>query len=74
MAAVRMLVDLPVVVMDFVVAVPADHDQVVEVGGAAFGVGGDVVGLAHACGCPTVEAAAVGGEQGLPLCFGDAAA
>ena len=73
-AAVRMLFNPPVVVMDFVVAVPADHDQVVEAGCAAFGVGGDVVGLAHACGCCAVEAAAVGGEQGLPLRVGDCSA
>ena len=35
-AAVAVLVDPPVVVVDFVVAVPADHDQVVEVGGASL--------------------------------------
>jgi len=28
--------DLPVLVMDFVVTVPAHHDQVVEAGGTAF--------------------------------------
>ena len=35
-AAVKVLDDAPVVVMDIVMAVPADHDQVLDVGGASL--------------------------------------
>ncbi|MCY4294423.1 MAG: hypothetical protein OXC58_06260, partial [Acidimicrobiaceae bacterium] len=54
-AAVRVLVDLPVVVMDPVVTVPTDHYQIVETGCAAFGVRGDVMGLAHARRRPAMK-------------------
>ena len=57
-AAVEVLLDAPVVLMDFVVTVPADHYQVVEAGGAAFGIRGDVVGLAHARRRPAMKTAA----------------
>jgi len=72
-AAIGMLVDLPVVVMNFVVTAPTHHDQVVKAGGSALGVRRDVMSLAYVRWGSTMEAASIGCEQRLPLAFSDGA-
>ena len=54
---------LPVVVVDLVVASPAQRNQIVDVGGTALRPGPDVMGLAHGGVFAAAPAAAVSGDQ-----------
>ena len=54
---------LPVVVVDLVVASPAQRYQIVDVGGTALRPGPDVMGLAHGGVLAAAPAAAVTGDQ-----------
>ena len=61
--------DLPLVVVDLVVAVVADQYQVVEVGGSVVGPPDDVMGSTPQWVRAASDAALISGDQGDPLRF-----
>ena len=61
------VVDLVEAGVQVVVASAAQQGQIGDIGGSAGGPADDVVGLAEAGGAPAAQAAAVAGDQGVPL-------
>ena len=65
--------DAPAVQIDFAVVTPADEDEFVEVGAAAFGPRGHMVGLAFGGGSTAQDAPTVAHRQGDALGSGSEA-